>query len=66
MSIFDQGIEFTDYYLGRALAKNWGGEVWLFLKHGDQWISHHKCTKDDLQRLAGMIHETHGPVLRGT
>jgi hypothetical protein len=65
MSIFDQGIEFTDSTFGNMLAKNWGGELWLFTMHDDdRWISHRKCTKEDLRKLAGLINETHGPVMR--
>jgi hypothetical protein len=64
MSIFDQGFEFADQGIP-TMAKNWGGEVWLFTKHTNgQWISPRKCTRDDMQKLSGMIHDTHGPVMK--
>ena len=65
MSIFDQGIEFIDNGIA-MLARNWGNEVWLFVKHEDglRWTSLRKCTKDDLKRLSTMIFNAHGPVVR--
>ena len=65
MSIFDQGIEFIDQGV-EILARNWGNEVWLFIKHEDglRWVSFRKCTKDDLKKLSAMIFNTHGPVIK--
>lgn len=65
MSIFDQGIEFIDQGI-EMLARNWGHEVWLFVRHEDglRWVSSRKCTRDDLKRLSAMIFNAHGPVIR--
>ncbi len=65
MSIFDQGIEYIDQGI-EMLARIWGNEVWLFVRHEDglRWVSFRKCTKDDMKRLSAMICNAHGPVIR--